>query len=1063
MNSKSTFSNLILANEPTVIDEFKKVNHNNFNALSEKELEQKFINQLESQGYEYLKLPSNTKHEDFLIENLRLQLENLNKTKFSDSEWNLLFNDFIAKSNDGITEKTNTFQTNYIYELKRDNGEIFNVYLIKKYDNLHANKLQVINQYVSKHENHNRYDVTILINGLPIISIELKRPAVKLEEAFNQLLRYREDSFSTSHGLFNYVQIFVMSNINQTKYFANTKRFIEQNGKTRESQAKNSYKFTMYWADAKNQKIDNLFDFAETFFSKHTILNILTKYCIFTSTNELLVMRPYQIVATERIVNKILYSHNNKNVLGTVQAGGYIWHTTGSGKTITSFKTAQIASKLDYIDKVIFVVDRKDLDYQTMKEYDKFEEGCANSNTSTKILQKQLESNDPQKKIIITTIQKLSRFIKKNKNSDVYNKHIVLIFDECHRSQFGEMNTSIKKNFIRHNIFGFTGTPIFSENSKVISTKTIANDVSKTYLSGCTTDQQFGERLHTYNIVDAINDNNVLPFNLSTIQTIKSMKDDVEDEEISQIDKKEIFLAPERIANNVEFIIKNFDRITCRESAFKHKCITNAIHLAKDKHNKLNANYDVRNIQGFNSILATSSIEHARLYYQEFKRQQENKIYPDLKIATIFSFSQNDIISDTDDYYIEDENNESVESLDQSSKEFLEQAIDDYNQMFGTNWDTSNEGFQGYYRDLSLKMKNKEVDLLIVVNMFLTGFDAPTLNTLWVDKKLKLHGLIQAFSRTNRIFNSVKTSGNIVSFLPIKQELDNAIKVYSGSHSSNIVTLRPYNDYYNGYIDEKGVYQPGYCQVVENLRHNFPTSKELHSDEHKKAFINEFGLILQKLNLLKSFINNYDDSQQILSEDELTNYLSKYNTYYSDLKTEAETKKTSVVEDIVFETTLVQQIDINLEYIFQLIHEYVHTEEKNDNLAKINKILDSSYEFRNKKDLIIAFINSLNDESNNSIYDADSIYDSFNSFINEQRNVELEAIITKHNLKPVETHNFVNSCFQQKFLKTNGTEIDDLLPAMSRFSKDKSENKIEKKQQVIIDLQAYFDKFFNFN
>lgn len=1057
MNSKSTFSNLILSNEPTVIEEFKKVSHNNFNSLSEKELEQKFINQLEMQGYEYLKLPNNTNHEDFLIKNLRLQLENLNKTKFSDTEWDLLFNDFIAKSNEGITEKTNKFQTNYIYELKRDSGEIFNVYLIKKDDNLHENKLQVINQYVSKCENHNRYDVTILINGLPIVSVELKRPMIKLEESFKQLLRYRDDSFGASHGLFNYVQIFVMSNINKTKYFANTKRFIEQNGRTLESQAKNSYEFTMYWADSKNQKIDNLFDFAETFFSKHTILNILSKYCIFTSANELLVMRPYQIVATERIINKILYSHNDKKVLGTVQAGGYVWHATGSGKTITSFKAAQIASKLDYVDKVIFVVDRKDLDYQTMKEYDKFEKGCANSNTSTKILQKQLESNDPQKKIIITTIQKLSFFIKNNKNSDVYNKHIVLIFDECHRSQFGEMNTSIKKNFKKHNIFGFTGTPIFSENSKVISTKTIANDIHKTYLSGYTTEQQFGERLHTYNIVDAINDNNVLPFNLTTVQTIKNMKDNVEDEEISEIDKKEIFLALERIANNVEFIIKNFDSITYRKNLFDHKFITNTIQLAKDKHNKLKANYEVKNIKGFNSILATSSIEHAKLYYQEFKRQQENKIYPDLKIATIFSFSQNDNISDTDDYYIVDENNESVESLDQSSKEFLKQAIDDYNQMFNTNWDISSEGFQGYYRDLSLKMKNKEVDLLIVVNMFLTGFDAPTLNTLWVDKKLKLHGLIQAFSRTNRIFNSGKKSGNIVSFLPIKQELDDAIRVYSGDHSSKIVTLREYNDYYNGYTDENGVYQPGYYQVVENLRHNFPIGKELHSDAHKKEFINEFGLILQKLNLLKSFINDYDDSQQILSEDELTNYLGKYHTYYNDLKTEVDIKKTSVVEDIVFETTLIQQIDINLEYIFQLISEYIHTDEKIDNLARISKILDSSYEFRNKKDLIIAFINSLNNESDNSIYD------SFNNFINEQRNIELDEIIKKHNLKPVETHNFVNSCFQQKFLKTNGTEIDDILPAMSRFTPIKSENRIEKKQQVINDLQAYFDKFLDLN
>ena len=707
-------------NDSTVVTEYEQVKRKSDSYQSEQALENEFIRMLTEQGYDYLEIHDS----ESLIKNLRTQLEIINDYKFTDSEWDRFFNDSIANNNDGIVEKTRKIQEDNIQVLKRDDGTSKNITLIDK-KCIHNNRLQVINQYVENSGNYdNRYDVTILVNGLPLVHVELKRRGVALKEAFNQINRYQRDSFWAGSGLYEYIQIFVISNGTSTKYYSNTTResHIKEQTSTRNKSKKtsNSFEFTSYWADSNNKVISDLVDFTRTFFAKHTILNILTKYCVFTSEDLLLVMRPYQIVATERILNRIQVATNYKK-MGTIEAGGYIWHTTGSGKTLTSFKTAQLASKLEYIDKVLFVVDRKDLDYQTMKEYDRFQKGAANGNRSTKVLQKQLE--DTTSKIIVTTIQKLSEFVKRNKNHPVYQKHLVLIFDECHRSQFGDMHKMIVQNFKNYHLFGFTGTPIFAKNAG----RTTNPDF-------CTTEQAFGEKLHTYTIVDAINDGNVLPFRIDYINTIKA-KEGMTDKEVEAINTEEALSSPERVSNVVSYIIEHFDQKT-----------------------KRNSFYDLKGqrVNGFNSMFAVASIPMAKKYYLEFKKQLEEK-QKDLTIATIYSYAQNE--EDTSDGILDDEGFE-TNLLDKSSREFLDFAINEYNKKFKTNFSSEGNGFQDYYKDLSDKVKHREIDLLIVVNMFLTGFDATTLNTLWVDKNLKQHGLIQAYSRTNRILNSVKTYGN---------------------------------------------------------------------------------------------------------------------------------------------------------------------------------------------------------------------------------------------------------------------------------------------------------------
>lgn len=721
MTNDPVFYNLVAQNtESTVVSEYlnnvKSVRDSGYQ--SEADLERSFINQLKSQAYEYISIKS----EQTLISNLRTQLEKLNHLTFSDAEWERFFTGQLANPNQSIIEKTATIQEDYIKNLTRDDGSVKNIYLIKK-DSIHENSLQVINQYATEDgQRANRYDVTILVNGLPLVHVELKRRGIPIREAFNQINRYHRESFWAASGLFEYVQLFVITNGTHTKYYSNTTRSqhikdTSEGSVKKGKRTSNSFEFTSWWADATNRPITDLMDFAKTFFAKHTLLNILTRYCIFTTDRLLLAMRPYQIVATEQILNRIEVSTNYKK-LGTVDAGGYIWHTTGSGKTLTSFKTAQLVSKLSHIDKVIFIVDRKDLDYQTMREYDKFEKGAANSNTSTAILKKQLE--DPNARIIITTIQKLDRFIRRNNEHTIFDGHVVLIFDECHRSQFGEMHASITKAFRNYHLFGFTGTPIFAINASSGGRPDFK-----------TTKQAFGDKLHTYTIVDAIADKNVLPFKVDYISTVKEAED-IEDKRVSDIDREAILSAPERITNVVAYIREQFDQKTKRNSYYK----------IKD-----------RRLAGFNSIFAVSSIDAVKKYYTEFKSQLAGlPSDKQLKVAIIYSFG----VNDEDLGGMIDENSEDTSGLDISSRDFLDRAISDYNKMFGTSYDTSSDKFQNYYKDVSERVKNREIDILIVVNMFLTGFDATTLNTLWVDKNLRLHGLLQAYSRTNRVLNSVK-------------------------------------------------------------------------------------------------------------------------------------------------------------------------------------------------------------------------------------------------------------------------------------------------------------------
>lgn len=993
--------------DSTVVAEYEPLKNRSDAYQSEAALENEFIKMLTEQGYEYLTIHDSTA----LVNNLRKQLELLNDYKFTDNEWTRFFNTNIANNNDGIVEKTKKIQTDHIQVLKRDNGTSKNISLIDK-KNIHNNRLQVINQYVENGGNYeNRYDVTILVNGLPLIHIELKRRGVALKEAFNQINRYQRDSFWAGTGLYEYIQIFVISNGTNTKYYSNTTRnsHIKEQTATRNKSKKtsNSFEFTSYWADSTNKPINDLVDFTRTFFSKHTILNILTKYCVFTSEELLLVMRPYQIVATEKILNRIEVSTNYKK-MGTIEAGGYIWHTTGSGKTLTSFKTAQLASNLEYIDKVLFVVDRKDLDYQTMKEYDRFDKGSANGNRSTKILQKQLEDNSSR--IIVTTIQKLSEFVKRNSNHPVYQKHIVLIFDECHRSQFGDMHKIIVKNFKNFHMFGFTGTPIFAQNAK--------NNSNTTF---CTTKQAFGEKLHTYTIVDAINDGNVLPFRIDYVNTIKP-KEDIEDENINAINTEEVLSSHERIAKVVEYIINHFDQKTIRNSL-----------------------YDLRGkrLNGFNSIFAVSSIPVAKKYYLEFKKQLA-KTQKDLTIATIYSFAANE--EDTADGILDDEGFE-TELLDQSSREFLDFAISEYNKKFKTNFSSEGNGFQDYYKDLSDRVKHREVDILIVVNMFLTGFDATTLNTLWVDKNLKQHGLIQAYSRTNRILNSVKSYGNIVCFRDLQQETNDAIALFGDKNASGIVLLKSYEDYYYGYTDENKKYHKGYEERIAELLQKYPLGQQIIGEQAKKDFIKDMGSILRLRNILFSF--DKFKGNEILSQRDFQDYIGRYADLYEEFK-KISKETESIKDDIVFEMELVKQVEVNIDYILMLVSKYHKTNCKDKEiLGSINTAINSSLALRSKKELIEGFIDRIN--VNNDIYK------DWTSFVKEQKEHDLETLIEEENLNSEETRKFLDNSFRDGEVKTTGTDIEKILPPMRRFGGD---NKTKRKQTIIEKISKFFEKYF---
>lgn len=1001
--------NLIAATgESTVVAEYTPETRRSESYQSEAALEREFIRMLEAQGYEYL-----TIHDEAgLVANLRRQLELLNDYTFTDGEWDRFFKTCIASANDGILEKTRKIQSDHVQVLRQDSGASKNIYLLDK-KNIHNNRLQVINQYEEGEGKHDvRYDVTILVNGLPLVHVELKRRGVAIREAFNQIKRYQRDSFWAASGLYEYVQIFVISNGTYTKYYSNTtrnshvKEISEARGKSKKTS--NSFEFTSYWSDGSNKVISDLVDFTKTFFAKHTILNILTRYCVFTAENLLLVMRPYQIAATERILNRIEVSSNYKQG-GTIEAGGYIWHTTGSGKTLTSFKTAQLASKLPYIDKVLFVVDRKDLDYQTMKEYDRFEKGAANSNTSTAVLQKQME--DPEAHIIITTIQKLDIFVRKNKGHGVFKQHIVIIFDECHRSQFGDMHRAISKAFKNYHLFGFTGTPIFAVNAGTNS----APDMR-------TTPQVFGDKLHTYTIVDAINDGNVLPFRIDYVNTIKE-KENIQDAQVRAIDTEKAMEAPERIREVVRYTLEHFDQKTKRNSFYSLKGQRTA---------------------GFNSIFAVSSIPMAKKYYTEFQRQLSER-NRNLVIATIYSFAPNE--ADPEDALPEE--GFETEALDQSSRDFLESAIQDYNNAFQTNFDTSSDKFQNYYKDLSLRVKNREVDILIVVNMFLTGFDATTLNTLWVDKNLKMHGLIQAFSRTNRILNSVKTFGNIVCFRDLQKETNEAIALFGDKEATGIVLLKDYDSYYFGYTDAKGNDVLGYQDLIDELTEKFPVGKPIVGEQNEKDYIKLYGKILRLKNILSTF--DRFAGNELLPERTFQDYQSTYIDLYQQYRPNTDGDRENINDDIEFEVELIRQVEINIDYILALAEQFHASNCKNKEiLGAIDRAIDSSIQLRSKKDLIQGFIDTMNAST---VVERD-----WHVYVEKQKEEDLTRIITEEKLKPEEAKRFVDNSFRDGALKTTGIDFDKIMPPVSRFG-SRGKNRVEKKQTIIQKLSSFFEKY----
>lgn len=1006
---------------------------------SEAEMEKEFIEQLQTQAYDYLSITS----EKELIENLRHQLEKLNGYRFTDKEWTTFFKEKIANQNSGIVEKTAIVQDDYIQLLTREDGSTKNIYLLDKKD-IHNNYLQVINQYVPEGGSHeNRYDVTILVNGLPLVHVELKRRGVDIKEAFNQIRRYNRESFWAGCGLFEYVQIFVISNGTQTKYYSNTTRVshIAEQQKKKQSKSKNqtsnSFEFTSYWARRDNQIIPDLVDFTATFFAKHTLLNILTKYCVFTSEKLLLVMRPYQIAATESILQQIRVSTNYKKY-GTVEGGGFVWHTTGSGKTLTSFKTARLASKMEGIDKVLFVVDRKDLDYQTMKEYDRFEKGAANSNTNTAVLKKQLENDDAH--IIITTIQKLSIFISQNRSHKVYGKHIVMIFDECHRSQFGEMHTAIVKKFKKYHLFGFTGTPIFPNNSSTGGKFDLK-----------TTDQTFGKRLHIYTIVDAIADGNVLPFRVDYISTMRE-QEDIRDEQVRNIDREKALMAPERISHIVAYILEHFAQKTKRNGkSFTFNKLTNISEVAEGgKKGKCEVKEQKQKVrmQGFNSIFAVSSIEAAKLYYLEFKRQME-ELSPDrkLNVAIIYSYGANEAEEDFSGIP-DDENSDNTDGLDKSSRDFLESAIVDYNKMFATNYDTSSEKFQNYYKDVSLRMKNREIDLLIVVNMSLTGFDATTLNTLWVDKNLRMHGLLQAYSRTNRILNSIKTFGNIVCFRNLEHATNESIALFGDKEAGGLVLLKTFDEYYNGYEDENGKHQPGYMELVNTLLEDYPLETRIMGEDSEKKFIRLYGAILKATNILSTF--DQFAGMEILSERDVQDYHSLYIDLYEKYRRNRQGDVVDVNDDIIFEMELIKQVEINIDYILYLI-EQMHDGNTGDKEIRITirKAIGASPDLRNKRELIENFIDQLTPDKN--------VSDDWQKYVKEQQRRQLDEIISEEKLKPEETYHFVNQSFKDGGIQESGTGIAKILPPMSIFDKTRE----MKKKTVLEKLKAFFERFFD--
>lgn len=1013
-----------VSSESTVVAEYELDARDATAYQSEAALEAEFIQLLQQQAYEYLPITTEVQ----LVANLRAQLEALNSTSFSDAEWDRFYRIVIASPNSTIVDKAVLIHEDNVKLLTRDDGTSKNITLIDK-TSIHNNRLQVINQYeIAEGEDGaayaNRYDVTVLVNGLPMVHVELKRRGVKIREAFNQIARYQRDSFWSGSGLFEYVQLFVISNGTQTKYYSNTTRRQHVAGGDRAASARrkasHSFEFTSWWADATNKPIADLTAFAKTFFAKHTLLNVLTRYCVLDVDRRLLVMRPYQIVATERILQRIDASTNSRT-LGTVSAGGYVWHTTGSGKTLTSFKTAQLASSRPDVDKVIFVVDRKDLDYQTMREYDRFQKGSANSNTSTAALAAQLAR--PDAKIIITTIQKLATFVRGNAGHAVFGQHVVLIFDECHRSQFGEMHTSITKAFNKYNLFGFTGTPIFSVNAG-----------SGGGPRPKTTEQAFGDRLHTYTIVDAITDKNVLPFRIDYLDTVKMGA--VIDKQVSAIDTERALLAPERISRVVSYTLEHFAQKTRRSDGYQHDVVTNVSASTRLRRPK-EAARQKRRVSGFNALFATASIEAARAYYAAFRAQQAELPQNErLKIATIFSYGAND---EVDDSTLDDEAFDTA-GLDFDSRRFLDGAIADYNALFGTSYDTSADSFQNYYKDLSQRLKNRELDLVIVVNMFLTGFDATTLNTLFVDKNLRAHGLIQAFSRTNRILNSVKTYGNIVAFRDLQEETNTALELFGNKDARGIVVLKPYAEYYDEYVE-----------VLRELSSAVEPGQKPIGEAAQKRFISLMGQLLRLRNILVSFDDFAGDTT--LSARDLQDYSAVYNDLRDDYRRVADADREGINDDVIFEVELVRQIEVGVDYILMLVDDHRRAHGDGDDTevaAAIDRAIGSSPTLRNKRDLIEAFVRSVSAGS--------AVEAQWDRFVAERREKELEEIIAGEGLRPDLTRGFMQIAMRDGVLRSSGTALADILPPVSRFAQGGGH--LEKRRTVIARLTEYVDRYF---
>ncbi|MCK8954349.1 type I restriction endonuclease subunit R [Haemophilus influenzae] len=1010
------------SNNFIVLDQYNKfVEEPNAGYQTEGSLEREFIRDLQAQGYEYLQGLNN---HDELIKNLRVQLQRLNNVIFSDAEWQRFLEEYLDKPSDNLIEKTRKIHDDYIYDFVFDNGRIQNIYLLDK-KNLANNTVQVINQFEQTGSYDNRYDVTILVNGLPLVHIELKKRGVAIREAFNQIHRYSE-SFNKDNSLFKYIQIFVISNGTDTRYFANTTK-----------RNKNSYDFTMNWATAKNTLIKDLKDFTATFLQKNTLLNVLVNYCVFDVSDTLLIMRPYQIAATERILWKIQSSYLAKN-WSNRESGGYIWHTTGSGKTLTSFKASRLATELDFIDKVFFVVDRKDLDYQTMKEYQRFSPDSVNGSESTAGLKRNIEKDD--NKIIVTTIQKLNNLMKSEENLSIYQKQVVFIFDEAHRSQFGEAQKNLKRKFKKFYQFGFTGTPIFPENA----------------LGAETTASVFGAELHSYVITDAIRDDKVLKFKVDYNDVrpqFKALETEKDPEKLTALEQKQAFLHPERIKEISQYLLNNF----------------------KQKTHRLNVTG-----KGFNAMFAVSSVEAAKRYYETLQNLQAEQEHP-LKIATIFSFAANeeqDAIGDIPDETFE------PTALNSTAKEFLTKAIDDYNHYFGTNYGVDSQSFQNYYRDLAKRVKNQEVDLLIVVGMFLTGFDAPTLNTLFVDKNLRYHGLMQAFSRTNRIYDITKTFGNIVTFRDLEQNTIDAITLFGDKNTKNVVLEKSYDSYFNG--DDN---QRGYAEIVKELKESFPDPTEIETEQDKKEFVKLFGEYLRVENILQ----NYDEFAALqalqavdlndpiamekfkqvhyVNDEQIAEMLKvptlpvraeqDYRSTYNDIRDwlrqrkEGNDKDNSPInwDDVVFEVDLLKSQEINLDYILALIFEHhKKNQDKEVLIDEIRRTVRSSLGNRAKESLIVDFINQTNLDD---IPDKATLIDSFFLFAQAEQRKEAETLIQEENLNVDAAKRYISTSLKREYASENGTALNEVLPKMSPLNPQY----LTKKQTIFQKIAAFVEKF----